>query len=340
MEYDAGRHLSHRLFNGINYVKPGWDGLYQGFLAGRSDNMKQIIEELKNIGIEDVRVNEPLSRHTTWKVGGPADLLIYPRNKEELGRAMRAVYQHRLPWRTIGRGSNLLVRDGGIRGVVFKLNEGFNHLDIDGTHVTAGGGASTILLATVTAKQGLTGLEFAGGIPGNVGGAIYMNAGAHGSDISKVLHSATVLLETGEWVTLSNEEMEFSYRTSVLQTKLKGILTEAAFILEYGEREEIMSRLTSYKEHRRNTQPLQYPCAGSVFRNPPGDFAGRLIQEAGLKSCRIGGAEVSAMHGNFIINRGNATAQDVIQLIQHIRDTIEEKYGVLLEPEVQVVGEE
>ncbi len=302
--------------------------------------MKLIIEELKNIGIEDVRVNEPLSRHTTWKVGGPADLLIYPRNKEELERAMRVVYHYRLPWLTIGRGSNLLVRDGGIRGVIFKLDEGFNHLNIDGTRAVAGAGASTILLATMTAKQGLTGLEFAGGIPGNVGGAIYMNAGAHGSDISKVLHSATVLLETGEWVTLSNDEMEFRYRTSVLQNKLKGILTEATFILEYGEREEIVSRLTSYKEHRKKTQPLQYPCAGSVFRNPPGDFAGRLIQEAGLKGYRIGGAEVSAIHANFIINRGNATAQNVIQLIQHIRDTIEEKYGVRLEPEVQVVGEE
>ncbi|MGA8943193.1 MAG: UDP-N-acetylmuramate dehydrogenase [Thermoactinomyces sp.] len=302
--------------------------------------MKQIIEELKNIGIEDVRVNEPLSRHTTWKVGGPADLLIYPRNKEELERAMRVVNQHKLPWWTIGRGSNLLVRDGGIRGVVFKLDKGFDHLNIDGTRVTAGGGVSTILLATMTARKGLTGLEFAGGIPGNIGGAIYMNAGAHGSDISKVLHSATVLLETGEWVTLSNKEMEFRYRTSVLQTKLKGILTEASFILEYGELEEIMSRLTSYKEHRRKTQPLQYPCAGSVFRNPPGDYAGRLIQEAGLKGCRIGGAEVSSMHANFIINRGNATAQNVLQLIEHIRNTIKEKYGVCLEPEVQVVGEE
>ena len=302
--------------------------------------MKQIIQELKNIGIQDVRVDEPLSRHTTWKVGGPADLLIYPRNKEELEQAMKLVYRHQLPWRVIGRGSNLLVRDGGIRGVVFKLDEGFNHLEVDETRVTAGGGYSTILLATMTSRQGLTGLEFAAGIPGNVGGAVYMNAGAHGSEISKVLHSATVLLETGEWVTLSNEEMGFRYRTSVLQNQLKGIVTEASFSLEYGEREEIMSRLTSYKDRRRKTQPLQYPCAGSVFRNPPGDFAGRLIQEAGLKGFRIGDAEVSTTHANFIINRGNATAQHVLQLIEHIIHTIDEKYNVRLEPEVQVVGEE
>jgi UDP-N-acetylmuramate dehydrogenase len=302
--------------------------------------VEQIIQEMKNIGIQDVRVNEPLSRHTTWKVGGPADLLIYPRNKEELEQAMQVVYRHQIPWRVIGRGSNLLVRDGGIRGVVFKLDEGFNELKVDGTRVTAGGGYSTILLATMTSRQGLTGLEFAAGIPGNVGGAVYMNAGAHGSEISKVLHSATVLLETGEWVTLSNEEMEFRYRTSVLQTKLKGIVTEASFTLEYGERDEIMSRLTSYKDRRRKTQPLQYPCAGSVFRNPPGDYAGRLIQEAGLKGFRIGDAEVSTTHANFIINRGNATAKNVLQLIEHIIQTIEEKYNIRLEPEVQVVGEE
>ena len=302
--------------------------------------MEQIIQEMKSIGIQDVRVNEPLSRHTTWKVGGPADLLIYPRNKEELEQAMQVVYRHQIPWRVIGRGSNLLVRDGGIRGVVFKLDEGFNELKVDGTRVTAGGGYSTILLATMTSRQGLTGLEFAAGIPGNVGGAVYMNAGAHGSEISKVLHSATVLLETGEWVTLSNEEMEFRYRTSVLQTKLKGIVTEASFTLEYGERDEIMSRLTSYKDRRRKTQPLQYPCAGSVFRNPPGDYAGRLIQEAGLKGFRIGDAEVSTTHANFIINRGNATAKNVLQLIEHIIQTIDEKYNIRLEPEVQVVGEE
>jgi UDP-N-acetylmuramate dehydrogenase len=191
----------------------------------------------------------------------------------------------------------------------------------------------------MAAKHGLEGLEFAGGIPGNVGGAVYMNAGAHGSEISRVLQSATILKEDGEWLTLSNEQMEFRYRTSILQTKIKGIVTEATFELAYGNREEIASRLAQYKDRRRQTQPLQFPCAGSVFRNPPGDYAGRLIQEAGLKGYRIGGAEVSTMHANFIINRGNATAQDVLNLINHIIHTVEEKFNVRLEPEVQVVGE-
>lgn len=300
---------------------------------------KKILEELASKHVKDVRVDEPLSRHTTWKVGGPADFLIYPRSRDELQNAMEVVHRHQIPWRAIGRGSNLLVRDGGIRGVIFKLDEGFNNLEIDGNQVKVGGGYSTILLATMTAKQGLTGLEFAGGIPGNIGGAVYMNAGAHGSDISRVLHSAEVLLETGEWTTLTNEQLKFRYRTSVLQNELKGIVTEATFILQKGDREQISAALANFKDRRRQTQPLQFPCAGSVFRNPPGDHAGRLVEAAGLKGYRIGDAEVSTLHANFIINRGQATAKDVLQLIQHIIHTIEEKYGVTLQPEVQVVGE-
>ncbi|RAL26060.1 UDP-N-acetylmuramate dehydrogenase [Thermoflavimicrobium daqui] len=302
--------------------------------------MQTIIEELASCGIKEVRANEPLSRHTTWKVGGPADVLICPTSRKELEEAMKIMYKHQIPWRAIGRGSNLLVRDGGIRGVVIKLDDGFDYLKIDGTKVTAGGGYSTILLATKTAKQGLTGLEFAGGIPGNVGGAVYMNAGAHGSEISRVLVSAEVLLDSGEWVTLSNKELKFKYRTSILQNKLRGIVTEATFQLKEGDEKEIVAALANFKDRRRQTQPLQFPCAGSVFRNPPGDYAGRLIQDAGLKGFRIGDAEVSTLHGNFIINRGQATASDVLSLIQHIMKTIEEKYEVKLVPEVQVIGEE
>ncbi|WP_124727708.1 UDP-N-acetylmuramate dehydrogenase [Staphylospora marina] len=302
--------------------------------------MKNIVEELQRRGVTDVREREPLSRHTTWKVGGPADILVYPKNGAELEETMRIVREHRLPWTVIGRGSNLLVRDGGIRGVVIKLDEGFNHLRIEGTRVTVGGGYSTILLASVTAKKGLSGLEFAGGIPGNVGGAVYMNAGAHGSEISRVLRNATVLLESGEWVTLDNRQLAFRYRTSILQKELRGIVTEAVFELEPGNKEEIGAKLAKYKEYRRLTQPLQFPCAGSVFRNPPGDHAGRLIQESGLKGFRIGDAEVSELHANFIINRGQATAADILGLIRHIIRTVEEKHGVRLEPEVLVIGED
>jgi UDP-N-acetylmuramate dehydrogenase len=309
-------------------------------LGGADVIQPQVIEELVECGIEDIRVNESLARHTTWKVGGPADLFIYACSREELERALKVIYCHRLPWRVLGRGSNLLVRDGGIRGIVIKLGEAFDHLKIDGTQVRAGGGYSTILLASVTTKQGLTGLEFAGGIPGNVGGAVYMNAGAHGAEISHVLVSAEVLLETGAWVTLSNEQLQFRYRTSILQHALRGIVTEATFQLQVGDKEQITAALVAFKDRRRQTQPLQFPCAGSVFRNPPGDYAGRLIQAAGLQGYRIGDAEVSTLHANFIINRGQATAEEIFALIQYVRKTVQEKDQIALELEVHVVGEE
>ncbi|SFX26913.1 UDP-N-acetylmuramate dehydrogenase [Thermoactinomyces sp. DSM 45891] len=300
---------------------------------------KPFVEDLIRVGVQDIKENELLSRHTTWKVGGPADFLINVKTKNELENVMKVIDKHKLPWRVIGRGSNLLVRDGGIRGVVLKLDKGFEYFEFQGTKVIAGGGTSTVMLATKTARQGLTGFEFAGGIPGNIGGAVYMNGGAHGSDVSEVLISAEVLLESGEWVTLSNEQLAFSYRTSVLQKDLRGIVTEATFQLEDGDAVAITDALTRFKDRRRQTQPLQLPCAGSVFRNPAGDFSGRLIEEAGLRGYRIGDAEVSTMHCNFIVNRGQATAQNVLDLIAHVQETIREKYHIELEPEVQVIGE-
>jgi UDP-N-acetylmuramate dehydrogenase len=301
---------------------------------------QQLLEVFQKNGVKHIKQNEALSRHTTWKVGGPADFYIEPADKEELMNAMKVVYEHQLPWRIIGRGSNLLVKDGGIRGVVFHLQKAFDYLQVDGTTVTAGGAYSTILLASRTAKAGLTGLEFAGGIPGNVGGAVYMNAGAHGSEISKVLKHAEVLTEAGEWLQLSNEDLHFRYRTTILQEEIKGIVTEAVFELQQGDADQISASLSAFKDRRRKTQPLQYPCAGSTFRNPPGDHAGRLIEAAGLKGYRIGDAEFSTLHGNFIINLGQAKASDVLALIDHARKTIKEKYGVTLVPEVEVIGEE
>ncbi|MCS1350625.1 UDP-N-acetylmuramate dehydrogenase [Mechercharimyces sp. CAU 1602] len=302
--------------------------------------MNQIIQELKQAHIEDIRPNEPMSRHTTWKVGGPADLLIYPKTKAELQAAMMIIYRHQLSWHVVGRGSNLLVRDGGLRGVVFRLDEGFDDMEIKDTRVTVGGGYSIVRLSNKISRMGLSGLEFAGGIPGTVGGAVYMNAGAHGSEVREVLESAEILLETGEWTRLTNEEMGFSYRTSILQTELPGIVTEATFQTKPGDRDEIGAAMAQYKDRRRMTQPLQYPCAGSVFRNPPGDHAGRLIEASGLKGYRIGDAEVSTLHANFIINRGQASANNVLTLIDHIIQTVEEQFGVSLHPEVLVVGEE
>ncbi|PTX51234.1 UDP-N-acetylmuramate dehydrogenase [Melghirimyces profundicolus] len=301
--------------------------------------MEKIAQEIKELDVQDVRINEPLSRHTTWKVGGPADLLVYPRSKGELERAMSVIHRHGIPWRVIGRGSNLLVRDGGIRGAVIKMGNGLDHMQVDGDRVTAGGGYSFVKLSVMAAKHGLTGLEFAGGIPGTVGGAVFMNAGAHGSELSKVLESAEVLLESGEWAILDKEDLQFSYRTSILQKEKRGVVTEATFQLKEGDPKEVAAAMARFKDRRRRTQPLQYPCAGSVFRNPPGDHSGRLIEAAGLKGYRVGDAEVSTQHANFIINRGNATANDVLTLIEHIIRTIKQEYGVTLVPEVQVVGE-
>jgi UDP-N-acetylmuramate dehydrogenase len=299
-----------------------------------------IMDVFMKYGVTHIKNNQPLSRHTTWKVGGPADYFIEPTNKEELTNAMKVIHQYHLPWRVIGRGSNLLVKDGGIRGVVFQLKDTFDYLRIDDTMATAGAAYSTILLAGRTAKAGLTGLEFAGGIPGNVGGAVYMNAGAHGSEICEVLHRAEVLTEAGEWLHLSNEELKFRYRTSILQNEIRGIVTEATFQLGVGDATQITKALTSFKDRRRKTQPLQYPCAGSVFRNPLGDHAGRLVEAAGLKGYRIGDAEISTLHGNFIINLGQAKASDVLALIQHTQHIVAEKFQVTLVPEVEVIGEE
>lgn len=302
--------------------------------------MQHIQEELNQLGVTDVHLQASLARHTTWKAGGPADIFVYPHSITELEQTLLTLVKHDIPWLAIGRGSNLLVRDGGIRGAVIKIGEGIDHLSIDGTKVRVGGGYSTIVLATVVAKRGLQGFEFAGGIPGNVGGAVYMNAGAHGSEIAAVLCEAEVVLHSGEKVRLSKDELQFRYRTSVLQNEIHGIVTEAVFQLEEGNRTIITERLSRYKNHRRDTQPLQHPCAGSVFRNPDGNHAGKLIEDAGLKGFQIGGAQVSTMHANFIINSGNAKANDINQLIQHIQQIILNKYQVHLTPEVKMIGED
>ncbi|RXT15007.1 UDP-N-acetylmuramate dehydrogenase [Ammoniphilus sp. CFH 90114] len=300
--------------------------------------MKEILEELRSQDVGMVLEQEPLANHTTWKIGGPADLFIQPKDKFGLANAMRVVKKYNLPWRVIGKGSNMLVRDKGIRGVVFKLADGLDHLRFEDDVVHVGAGYSFIRLSVMAGKEGLTGLEFAGGIPGSVGGAVYMNAGAHGSEVSRIFKSAEVLLETGELVEYLHDDMKFSYRHSILQ-ETGGLVVSTVFKLEHGNRKKIADSMASYKDRRRATQPLQLPCAGSVFRNPLPDHAGRLIEAAGLKGYRIGDAQVSEKHANFIVNRGKATAEDVLMLIEHIKKEIAERYKVQLVPEVEVVGE-
>lgn len=300
--------------------------------------MKEIADQLIQADVGKVWVNEPMANHTTWRIGGPADLLIQPKTKDSVLFTVDLLRRHQIPWSVIGRGSNLLVRDRGIRGAVIKVAEGLSHCEFMGDRVRVGAGYSMIRLTVEAGKMGLTGLEFAGGIPGSVGGAVYMNAGAHGSELSRILKEAEVLFADGEHKVLSREELEFSYRTSLLQRR-KGIVLEAVFQLLPGDRKEISAALAAYKDRRRQTQPLQLPCAGSVFRNPPGDHAGRLIEAAGLKGFQIGGAQVSEMHANFIVNRGGATAADVLTLMDHVRQVVLARFGVELHPEVLVVGE-
>jgi len=300
--------------------------------------MDGILNELVALNIGKVKENEPLANHTTMKIGGPADLFIEPSSVENLKTVMTVIEKHGLPWRAIGRGSNLLVSDKGIEGAVIKLSSGMDHLEINETSITVGGGHSLVSLSTLISKQGLAGLEFASGIPGSVGGAVYMNAGAHGSDISKIVTKAHILFDDGKMEWLSNQEMGFSYRTSVLQKTRPGIVVEAVFDLVKGDRAAIVAQMQKNKDYRKETQPWNFPCAGSIFRNPLPNYAGKLIETAGLKGFSIGGAKISEMHGNFIVNAGGATAENVLALIQHVKDTIFSLYEVKMETEVEIIG--
>ncbi|TDL35121.1 UDP-N-acetylmuramate dehydrogenase [Jeotgalibacillus sp. S-D1] len=300
--------------------------------------MEKFINELREAEIGNVSVDEKLVNHTTMKVGGPAEVFVEPSSIEKLQKLMKLINKHNLEWRAIGRGSNLLVSDEGISGVVIKLGKGLDNLTIEGTTIRAGGGYSIIVLATKMAREGLHGLQFSSGIPGSVGGSVYMNAGAHGSDISKVLTRAHILFPDGTTEWLSNEEMKFSYRTSVLQNERPGIVLEAEFELTAGEPADIKADMKKYKDYRRETQPWNNPCSGSIFRNPLPKYAGQLIQDAGLKGYQIGGAQVSELHGNFIVNAGGATSEDVQNLIKHIKKTISDQYGITIETEVEWIG--
>ncbi|MEH6946261.1 UDP-N-acetylmuramate dehydrogenase [Bacillus sp. JJ634] len=300
--------------------------------------MEAIVQQLRDLQVGKVLVNEPLANHTTMKMGGPADLFIEPSSIQNLEKTMKIIRENNVPWRAIGRGSNLLVSDAGIEGALIKLGKGLDHLEINEAEIRVGAGYSLVSLSVQISKKGLAGLEFASGIPGSVGGSVYMNAGAHGSDMSEILEKAYVLFADGTLAWLSKEEMEFSYRTSILQKKRPGIVLEAIFQLTPGNREEIVAKMQSNKNYRKETQPYNLPCAGSIFRNPLPHYAGQLVQEAGLKGYSIGGAQISPMHGNFIVNTGNGKAADVLALIQYVKDTVFKQYGIMMETEVEIIG--
>ncbi|MGN7941246.1 UDP-N-acetylmuramate dehydrogenase [Virgibacillus sp. 6R] len=300
--------------------------------------MATLYHDLVNANIGKVLENEPLKKHTTIKIGGPAEIFVEPNSIDNLITVLKIIKEHGVNWRVIGRGSNLLVPDNGIKGVVIKLGSGIDTIELNDELLIVGGGYSIIKLATIISKQGLSGLEFSSGIPGSIGGAIYMNAGAHGSDMSKILVKAQVLFEDGTIEWLTNEEMEFSYRTSILQKKKPGICIGAILQLKKGKKEDIVAAMQRNKDYRRDTQPWNYPCAGSIFRNPLPHYAGQLVEAAGLKGYQIGGAKISEMHGNFIVNAGGATAKDVLDLIAHVKEVILEKNNIKLDTEVEIIG--
>ncbi len=298
------------------------------------DNFK---DELSKLKIE-YTLSEPMSRRTTFKIGGNADVFVIPEDVDELRSVLALAKQLDIPYFVIGNGSNLLVSDNGIEGAVISL-EKFNDIKIDGVTVTCGAGVSLMSLCNAAQKASLSGLEFAFGIPGTVGGALYMNAGAYGGEMSEVVMSATAIDSCGQIKVLNQEQMNLGYRTSVFKsTDL--IILSVEFCLMCGEADTIKLKMNDFFARRRQKQPLEYPSAGSTFKRPNGYFAGALIEQNNLKGASIGGATVSEKHAGFVINSGGATANDVKKLIEHIQNVVKKADGVSLEPEVIFVGRE
>jgi UDP-N-acetylmuramate dehydrogenase len=299
-------------------------------------NVNYLAQRLQEQVTGNVKINELMSRHTTWRIGGPADIFFTPLDKEELKNGLNFANVNKLPITIIGGGSNILVKDEGIRGLVINLC-GLKNVEINGEHLKVEGGVKLPFLASLAASQGLTGLEFAAGIPGTVGGAIVMNAGAHGSSMEKVVIKAGVLDYQGNTTDLNHTQLEFGYRSSGLKSK-QTIVVEAEFKLKKGNPLEIKEQMDTNLSFRKAKQPWQYPNAGSVFKNPPGDSAGRLIDAAGLKGLQIGGAQISQIHANFLINRDQAKAKDVLDLMEKIQEEVYKKFEIILEPEVLILG--
>lgn len=288
---------------------------------------------------EQILIDEPMRNHTSFKIGGPADFLVLPKSVIEIQNIVKICKKENIPFFVIGNGTDLLVRDKGIRGVVLKIAKNFDHVKIIGEKVIAQAGISLSALAKVLLKNELTGFEFASGIPGTLGGAVTMNAGAYGGEIKDVLKNIEVMDQEGNIFILEGEEMKLEYRSSVVQEKNFIVLT-ATMQLQKGNYEEIKEKMRKLDEMRKTKQPIQWPSAGSTFKRPRGYFAGKLIQDAGLKGFSMGRAQVSDLHSGFVINKGGATAREVIELIGYIQATVKQKFGVDLHTEVKIVGEE
>ena len=283
------------------------------------------------------KFGEPLKRYTAWKIGGPADALLEPSGADELIEAIETAREHDIPVTILGGGTNALVLDGGIRGLTLRTARALSSVEIDGTSVVADAGVLYPVLANVTAGKGLEGLEFGTGIPGTVGGAVYMNAGAYGGETRDVLDWADVFRD-GKVVRMRNADLEFSYRRSVLHDHPDWVVLRAGYTVEPGDPAELKARIKEFRAQRMNGSPNR-PSCGSTFKRPPGDFPGRVIEEAGLKGTRVGQIEVSPVHANYLVNLGGGTAEDALELIELVKEKVRERLGIELEPEVRVVGE-
>ncbi len=283
------------------------------------------------------KFDEPLKRYTAWKIGGPADALLEPTSVEELIAASEKAAKHGVPVTVLGGGTNVLIRDGGIRGLTIRLAKSLTNVEIEGTRVTADAGVLYPVLANATAGRGLAGLEFATGIPGTVGGAVYMNAGAYGSETTEVLDWADVFRDHGV-VRMEKGELDLSYRHSALHHNPNWVVLRAGYTLTPGDPTESKTRIKEFRAQRMNGSPNR-PSCGSTFKRPQGDFPGRVIEAAGLKGARVGHIEVSEVHANYLVNLGGGTAEEALELIELVRQKVHERLGIELETEVRVLGE-
>ena len=294
----------------------------------------------KKIPADRILKNADMSMFTSFKAGGRADLLVTPATIDELVYITGVLGSGNMPYMVMGNGSNILVKDGGYRGVIIRIDDGFSEIRADGTSIIAGAGALMSQVARKALEAELSGFEFASGIPGSIGGGVFMNAGAYGGEIANVIEYARVLDKTsGSIKTIQAQELELSYRHSVLQQS-GDIVIEVKLNLKQGNYEVIEQEMKSLTAKRNEKQPVQYPSAGSFFRRPEGYFAGKLIQDAGLKGLSVGGAKVSSKHAGFIINTGSATASDILSLMRLVQNTVYDRFGVMMEPEVRIIGED
>ena len=294
------------------------------------DNIKKILGE------DGIKINEPMSAHCTFRTGGNAAIFAEPSGEEQLAQLVTELKRQNTPYFVVGRGSNLLVPDEGYDGVIINIGKKMSDIRTDGSRIYAGAGASLAAAAAEALSHSLTGMEFASGIPGTVGGAVYMNAGAYGGEMKDIVVSSRYVAPDGSIKEINGAEHEFGYRHSVFCVG-GGIVTSAVFELKHGDFAEIKARMAELNARRREKQPLEYPSAGSTFKRPQGYFAGKLIQDSGLAGFSVGGAAVSDKHCGFVINKGGATSADILAVICHVQDTVFEKFGVMLEPEVKIL---